>query len=182
MATFTEGSAGRAVLGTPALTFFRLFSSAWQPEVSARMRNLERRLGLQLPLRTASGSQATAEELLVARAQGRSCATPESWRRRSKRLRALERGALRIASSLTIAEHLLPAWLTALQASGTPMKVELRVETPTASLNSSLKTGRPGVRRGRCRAGRPRRAHVVARDELPRSRLVLETASPPWTR
>lgn len=147
-----------------------------QPAVSARMRNLERRLGLQLLLRTASGSRATTDGLVVARAAEQVLRHAGELAQAVHELRAAQRGALRIASSLTIAEHLLPAWLTALQASGAPMKVELRVENAdsVAELILSGQADLGFTEAAAAPAGLD--AHVVARDEL----LVVCTPSHEW--
>lgn len=99
-----------------------------QPAVSARMRALERRVGLPLLVRTPNGSRATAEGLVVARAAGAVLREAEALAQAVAELKALQHGSVRIAASLTVAEHLLPVWLGTLRVSQPAISVELRVE------------------------------------------------------
>lgn len=98
-----------------------------QPAASKRMRALERRLGVQLVERSRRGSVlTTAGELLAAHAE-----------RVLDELAALQEGAallrlqasapLVVAASLTVAEHLLPSWITQLSRTDPGARVGLQV-------------------------------------------------------
>src|SRR5882762_1259639 len=77
-----------------------------QPAASARMRLLEGQLGLALIERSPRGSKLTPAGALVA-----------GWAQAGVVALRRERDSrLRIAASMTVAEYLLPAWLTALRA------------------------------------------------------------------
>ena len=87
-----------------------------QPAASARMRLLEAQLGLALIERSPRGSRLTPAGALVA---GWAQAAVDAAAALDAGLVALrhERDSrLRIAASMTVAEYLLPAWLTALRA------------------------------------------------------------------
>ena len=87
-----------------------------QPAASARMRLLEAQLGLALIERSPRGSRLTPAGALVA---GWAQAVVDAAAALDAGLVALrhERDSrLRIAASMTVAEYLLPAWLTALRA------------------------------------------------------------------
>jgi DNA-binding transcriptional LysR family regulator len=87
-----------------------------QPAASARLRLLEGQLGLALIERSPRGSRLTAEGALVA---GWAQAVVDAAAALDAGLVALRRerdSRLRIAASMTVAEYLLPAWLTALRA------------------------------------------------------------------
>ena len=87
-----------------------------QPAASARMRLLEAQLGLALIERSPRGSRLTAAGALVA---GWAQAVVDAAAALDAGLVALrhERDSrLRIAASMTVAEYLLPVWLTALRA------------------------------------------------------------------
>src|SRR6201996_8567373 len=72
-----------------------------QPAASTRMRHLAAQLGLTLIERSPRGSRLTPAGALVAGATA---------------LRREHESRLRIAASMTVAEYLLPGWLTALRA------------------------------------------------------------------
>src|SRR6516164_6178492 len=84
-----------------------------QPAASARMRLLEGQLGLALIERSPRGSRLTPAGALVA---GWAQAAVESLDAGLTALRRERDSRLRIAASMTVAEYLLPAWLTALRA------------------------------------------------------------------
>ena len=86
-----------------------------QPAASARMRLLEGQLGLALIERSPRGSKLTPAGALVA---GWAQAVVDAAESLDAGLMALRRerdSRLRIAASMTVAEYLLPAWLTALR-------------------------------------------------------------------
>ncbi len=85
-----------------------------QPAVSMRMSQLERRLGVSLLLRTPSGTRLTPAGERVATLSRRVLAEAQAMMRGIEALVAAESSHLRVAASLTVAEHLLPGWLAAL--------------------------------------------------------------------
>jgi DNA-binding transcriptional LysR family regulator len=87
-----------------------------QPAASARIRQLEGRVGLALIERSPRGSRLTSAGALVA---GWAQAAVDAAADLDAGITALRRehdSRLRIAASMTVAEYLLPAWLTALRA------------------------------------------------------------------
>jgi len=87
-----------------------------QPAASARMRLLEDQLGLALIERSPRGSRLTPAGALVA---GWAQAAVDAAAALDSGLVALRQerdSRLRIAASMTVAEYLLPVWLTALRA------------------------------------------------------------------
>jgi len=86
-----------------------------QPAASARMRLLEGQIGLALIERSPRGSRLTESGVLVA---GWAQAAVDAASALDAGVTALRRerdSRLRIAASMTVAEYLLPAWLTALR-------------------------------------------------------------------
>ena len=82
-----------------------------QQAVSLRVRSLEHEIGVPLLVRSARGSQLTAAgELVIGWARPLLDAATE-FGAAVQDLRAGREGSLRIAASLTIAEHLLPGWI-----------------------------------------------------------------------
>ncbi len=85
-----------------------------QPAVSMRMSQLERRLGIRLMQRDPSGTRLTpAGERVVVSAR-RVLREAHALLAEVDALAAEQRSRLRVAASLTIAEHLLPGWLAEL--------------------------------------------------------------------
>lgn len=99
-----------------------------QPTVSQMIKGLEARLDTQLLLRSPSGSTLSDTGRAIIE-----CGRPllrEALRfdERVAELILEQAGPLRIAASLTIAEYLMPTWLSRLAASGVPRhEVELQV-------------------------------------------------------
>ena len=87
-----------------------------QPAASARMRLLEGQLGLALIERSPRGSKLTPAGALVAGWAQAALDAAESLDAGLTALRRERDSRLRIAASMTVAEYLLPAWLTALRA------------------------------------------------------------------
>lgn len=85
-----------------------------QPAVSMRMSQLERRLGVSLLVRTPSGTTLTPAGERVAALSRRVLAEARAMMTGIEALVAAESSHLRVAASLTVAEHLLPGWLAAL--------------------------------------------------------------------
>lgn len=105
-----------------------------QQALSLRIRALERQLGLALLVRTPRGSHLTPSgELLVGWAAPLLAAADE-FAAATRSLRESRADTLRLAASLTIAEHLLPPWVArwrAQRAEAGPL-VRLRAANSTA--------------------------------------------------
>ncbi|MCG2799350.1 MAG: LysR family transcriptional regulator [Cellulomonas sp.] len=84
-----------------------------QQAVSARLRALESELGLTLASRSARGTQLTPTGLLVAGWADDLLTAADAFGASLATLRAERTRGVRVAASLTVAEHLLPAWLVA---------------------------------------------------------------------
>jgi DNA-binding transcriptional LysR family regulator len=96
-----------------------------QPAASARIRHLEGQLGLALIDRSPRGSTLTPAGALVAdwaQAVADAAAALDAG---VTALRRERESRLRVAASMTVAEYLLPAWLTALRAAGSGAAVAL---------------------------------------------------------
>jgi DNA-binding transcriptional LysR family regulator len=89
-----------------------------QPAVSARMRQLEGRLGLALIERSPRGSRLTPAGSLVAGWSQAAVNAAAALDAGVTALRREQESRLRVAASLTVAEYLLPGWLTALRSAG----------------------------------------------------------------
>ncbi|NUO59145.1 MAG: LysR family transcriptional regulator [Hamadaea sp.] len=86
-----------------------------QPSASARLAKLERRLGVPLLVRSRRGSLLTpAGEAVVAWSHGVVDAA-QALADGVLTLRADRQARLRVSASLTVAEHLVPAWLLSLR-------------------------------------------------------------------
>ncbi|HET8990837.1 MAG TPA: LysR family transcriptional regulator [Acidimicrobiales bacterium] len=98
-----------------------------QPAASLRLKRLEAALGITLLERTTSGTRLTPEGAAVV-----GWATPALDATRelldgARLLATRRRHHLRVAASLTVAEYLLPAWLSALHASDPDIAVSLHM-------------------------------------------------------
>jgi DNA-binding transcriptional LysR family regulator len=155
-----------------------------QQALSARMRNLERSLGLTLLARTAAGSHLTEQGRLVV---GWAEDVLEAADRLEAGLRSIRSGVshrLSVAASQTIAEHLVPHWLVSLRsleqgsAGLSPTVVELAVANSTGVIEQ--------VRDVKARLGFIETPHLppdlvtvhVRDDEM----LVVAAPGHPWAR
>ncbi|NUR83724.1 MAG: LysR family transcriptional regulator [Nonomuraea sp.] len=86
-----------------------------QPSASKRIALLERRLGLPLLERTPRGSRLTAEGKMVAGWAVQVLAAAQELMRAAQAVRHSGAAHLRVASSMTVAEYLMPRWLGELQ-------------------------------------------------------------------
>lgn len=149
-----------------------------QPSASARLRHLERRLGLPLLSRSTQGSRLTEQGALVA-----------EWAREAldaaglleAGIASLHRGAeshLVVSASLTVAEYLLPHWLVVLHERVPDTTVSLTTDNSddvaAAVLDDRAVLGfiegptlAPGLS-----------AQIVGRDEL----VVVTDPAHPWAR
>ncbi|MGH3328188.1 MAG: LysR family transcriptional regulator, partial [Streptomycetales bacterium] len=149
-----------------------------QPAASARIRLVERRLGLRLLDRSPSGSRLTpAGRTVVEWARNVVDAAAELLGGATA-LRNGEHGWLRVAASLTVAEYLLPRWLVALRGQLPDVTVALRAEN-SQDVVEHVRVG--AVDMGFVEDPSPHAdlvEHIVADDEL----AVVVGRSHPWTR
>jgi molybdate transport repressor ModE-like protein len=97
-----------------------------QPAASARLRELERRLGVTLLHRSPRGSTLTGTGALVADWARAAVDAADALATGVAALRATHESRLAVAASQTVAEYLLPAWLVALRAGHPGLTVTLR--------------------------------------------------------
>jgi DNA-binding transcriptional LysR family regulator len=154
-----------------------------QQAVSLRVRSIERQVGVSLLVRTSHGSVLTAEGRLLTQWGSRVLDAAAELDAGIATLRTDRQGQLRLAASLTVAEHLLPAWLLALrhqqQASGARL-TDVRLEATNSERVARLVSGGDvvlGFVEGP-RAPAGLRARVVARDRL----VVVVWPGHPWAR
>src|ERR1700761_5427567 len=86
-----------------------------QPAASTRIRRLERQLGLSLIERSPRGSRLTAAGELVAGWAQAAVDAAFALDAGVTSLRERSSAVLRVAASMTVAEYLLPGWLTTLR-------------------------------------------------------------------
>jgi DNA-binding transcriptional LysR family regulator len=98
-----------------------------QPAASLRLSTLERRLGLRLLERSATGSRLTEPGAAVVDWARELLEAAHGLTRSITALRAERSGRLRIAASLTVADHLVPGWLVALHRVAPTLSVALQV-------------------------------------------------------
>ncbi|WP_371630702.1 LysR substrate-binding domain-containing protein [Streptomyces sp. NBC_00341] len=162
------GSLGRAAA--------RLLIS--QPSASARMRTLERRLGLQLLDRSTAGSRLTPAGAVVTDWARTVLEGATALVEGAAALRSRQDSRLRVAASLTIAEELMPGWLVTLRESAPDAHVGLTVTNSWGVVEA--------LRRGGCDLGfieGPRVPDDLHRSAVGRDRLAVVVApGHPWTR
>lgn len=112
-----------------------------QPSASARVRNLERQLGMELLHRRSGGSAPTADGLIVAGWAAAVVAAANDLAVGAEALRSRRRGHLRLVASFTVAEFLVPGWLAALQRASPGVGAELEVVNSTRVLEA-VRAGR----------------------------------------
>lgn len=149
-----------------------------QPSASARMRTLERRLGVRLLLRSPSGSRLTSAGLVVTDWARTVLEHAHALVEGAAALRARQNRRLLVTASLTIAEHLMPDWLVTLRALDPGVQVELNVANSTHVIER-LRAGEAdlGFIEGR-RAPRDLHSRAVARDRL----VVVVSPDHAWAR
>jgi len=149
-----------------------------QPAVSSRIRRMERLLGLALIERTSNGSALTAAGSLVADWAREVVGAAASLEHGVDALRTESQDRLRIASSMTVAEYLMPSWLSTAhqEEPGLGIALVLANSTEVAHLVRELEVDL-GFVEG---PARPRglRASTVASDRL----VVVVARSHPWAR
>jgi DNA-binding transcriptional LysR family regulator len=148
-----------------------------QPAASTRIRKLERRLGVQLLERTTSGSRPTAAGLAVGEW---ATAVLDATRALVTGVEALQATSdeLRVTASYTIAEHLMPQWLSTFHRQNPHVGTELRVANST-EVARALRDGTTDVGFVEGPQELAGLQHLeVARDEL----VVVVTPDHPWAR
>ncbi len=111
-----------------------------QPAVSMRMSQLERRLGLTLLVRTPAGTRLTPAGQRIAALSRRVLAEARALMAGVETLVAAESSHLRVAASLTVAEHLLPGWLGALHREAPDVVLSVEV-TNSAKVLARVRDG-----------------------------------------
>lgn len=115
-----------------------------QPAASARLRELERRLGLTLLHRTPRGSTLTETGALVADWARTAVSAAEALATGVAALRTTRESRLAVAASQTVAEYLLPPWLVALRAGHQGLTVTLRAAN-SADVAAAVLAGEAGL-------------------------------------
>lgn len=148
-----------------------------QPSASARIRQLERQLGVDLLDRGPNGSTPTAAGALVAEWAQQVTASLQDLLDSTRALHSAP-SSIRVAASFTVAEHLLPRWLGAVRQRHPDTDVELAVVNSAAALDQ--------VRSGTAQLGfiestgaiGDLHSRIVGRDEL----VVVVDPQHPWAR
>jgi len=102
------------IAATGSLTQAGQHHGLGQPAVSARLRAMERQVGVPLVERTARGSRLTEAGVLVTDWARQMVESASSLDAGLASLRDQEESRLTIAASKTVAEHLVPGWLAGL--------------------------------------------------------------------
>lgn len=111
-----------------------------QPAVSMRMSQLERRLGVTVLRRTRSGTRLTpAGERVVAMSR-RVLGEARAMMAGVEAIAGGEHARLRVAASLTVAEHLLPGWLAGLHRESPVVGLAVEV-TNSATVLARVRRG-----------------------------------------
>ncbi|MFI7134374.1 LysR family transcriptional regulator [Nonomuraea sp. NPDC050153] len=118
-----------------------------QPSASKRIAQLERRLGLPLLERTPRGSTLTVEGKMVAGWAAQVLAAAQELMRAAEAVRHGEAAHLRVASSMTVAEYLVPRWLGEFQSREPGVQVGLDVLN-SADVAALVLSGAGGVELG----------------------------------
>ncbi len=149
-----------------------------QPSASRRLSTLERGLGLVLVDRTRRGSRLTLAGQLVAGHARRVLDELDELLAGAEKLRNRREAELRVAASLTIAEYLLPVWISTLRARRPELYIGLQV-TNSEHVPGLVESGEADI--GFIEG--PRLARVMSTRQVAEDRLVV-VADPghPWAR
>jgi molybdate transport repressor ModE-like protein len=157
-----------------------------QQAVSARIRAMEAQTGVTLVRRTPRGSSLTTEGAVIAEWAARLLDVAAELDAGITAFRADRRSRLRVSSSSTIAEQLLPAWLASFRAAAerpggllgpAPDVVLTAVNTETVIAHVTEGAADLGFIEGP-RQPRGLRSRVIGHDRL----LVVAAPGHPWTR
>lgn len=166
------------VAATGSLSRAAVAAGVSQQAVSARMAALERDLGLPLLTRGPHGTRPTEAGALVVEWAAELLAAVDRFASAASALRSPAAGSVRVAASMTIAEQLAPAWLTALRAADPAVRIELTAANSVAVVEA-VRGGSADlgfIETPDLPAGLPHRA--IASDEL----VVVVGPSHPWAR
>lgn len=149
-----------------------------QPNASRTIKGLERDLGVPLLRRGARGSTLTAHGTVVVHWARRVVLDVDRLLDAADALREARQVELTVVASMTIAEHLVPAWLGELRAAHDGIRIHLHVHNSTQTFER--------VAEGACDVGfvespsvpRGLMSATVARDRL----VVVVTPDHPWAR
>ncbi|MFE0458098.1 LysR family transcriptional regulator [Kitasatospora sp. NPDC058965] len=103
-----------------------------QPAASARIKGMERQLGVALLVRSPRGSRPTPQGLLVIEWARQVIEAAQALDAGIAALREDRDARLRVVASLTVAEYLMPGWLLALRAARPDTAVTLRTANSAA--------------------------------------------------
>ncbi len=172
----------QAVVDTGSLNAAAAELGVTQQAVSARIRAMETQLGVGLLTRTPRGSVPTQSGRLVAEWADRLLTLAGEFDAGLSALRLERRDQLRLAASLTVAEHLLPPrWLVSFAVRHDP-PAPPKVSFTAANSDQVCTLVRDGeVELGFVEGSRVApglRSRTIARDEL----VVVVPPDHPWTR
>lgn len=154
-----------------------------QQAVSARIRAMEAQTGVPLVRRSPRGSSLTAEGAVIAEWAARVLDAAAELDAGIGALRADRRSRLRVSSSSTIAEQLLPAWLASFRSAtgrlGSPVPEVMLTAVNTETVISHINEGTAdlGFIEGP-RSPPALHSRVVGHDRL----IVVVAPGHPWTR
>lgn len=149
-----------------------------QPAASKRLDQLERQLGLRLVDRDTRGSTLTVEGKAVCQWAGKVLEDLDVLLAGAAALRGERETDLRMASSMTLAEHFVPRWIGALQRASPEVVVSLKV-TNSEQVAVLAAAGEIGL--GFIEA--PTVPHGLASRQVGVDRLVVVVApGHPWAR
>ncbi|AFR47466.1 Transcriptional regulator [Gordonia sp. KTR9] len=169
----------QAVVGTGSLNAAATQLGVTQQAVSARIRAMETQLGVTLLTRTPRGSVPTQSGRLVAEWADRLLTLAGEFDAGLSALRLERRDQLRLAASLTVAEHLLPRWLVSFGAQHDHAPKVSFTATNSDHVYDLVRAG--DVELGFVEGSRVPtglRSRSVARDEL----VLVVPPGHPWTR
>ncbi|MFF8951304.1 LysR substrate-binding domain-containing protein [Streptomyces sp. NPDC014940] len=149
-----------------------------QPSASRRLSTLERGLGLVLVDRTRRGSRPTLAGQVVAGHARRVLDELDQLLAGAGRLRDRREAELRVAASLTIAEYLLPAWISELRGRRPELYIGLQV-TNSEQVPELVESGEADI--GFIEG--PRLSRVMSTRQVAEDRLVVVVdPAHPWAR
>ncbi|MEU5695162.1 LysR substrate-binding domain-containing protein [Actinosynnema sp. NPDC020468] len=149
-----------------------------QPSASKRLSTLERRLGLVLVDRGRRGSALTPSGVVVTEHARRVLGEVDGLVAAARALRSDRDAALRVAASMTVAEHLAPSWIGELRRADPDLRVGLRV-TNSATVAELVRDG--AVDLGFVEAPGPLTGLSSRRVAVDRLAVVV-APDHPWTR
>jgi DNA-binding transcriptional LysR family regulator len=132
------------VAATGSLSAVARESAVSQQAVSARMAALESRLGIALLSRAPHGTRLTDAGALVAEWAMPLLDEADRFSSVTRALRATSGTSIRVAASMTVAEHLAPRWLIALRTKNPAARIEL-IAANSVNVAELIRTGAADV-------------------------------------